>query len=773
MATLGPPNISSPFDVTKAIGGPSGAAGSVPGLDVPYKTKGIERKVQERIIEERWNQLFRYSFSIAQANSLGQVVNPVPFVPGFETNNIKLRIPPSSISISTQFASNVSATNGGILEENNGVVFRIITIQGSTGVFPDRVVVGQGEKPGFAAALLKNIFPGTVNAIGSVIDSVNAIKEAVVGPGEKELSPKVEEFKNTGYFQFWALHNFFVAYAELKKRTEGQDFRLLFNSPKDNISYVCTPILFDLRRDQTSPLLYRYNITLKAWDLGTPAIAIPVDVLDGVPQPENTSAIKAITNVLTASRQTINSARNVLNGVHSDLNAIMNIYTQGVLVLKDLVGLAEDVADFTDVFSANRNALITGPTNSFVASLNSLFGTNTGSIDEQESPFSSATTSSSIIGAGGELGDTTKKTTTPDGETDVSSKSANQNTAEGQLEQALLNPDFTSKEIDDFDDIPEVVLEQMDDKRDESEELTSGDIRDLSVDLQEVSDNFGESFGGADAVYSAAKGLPAPIDTDREPSEDDIINQVALQEAVCSFRASLGTGQIFTEQESDPYVQSNLNLDIEDQMPSPLSAIPIPFERGSTLERMAQKFLGDPNRAREIAILNNLRPPFIDETGFTKTIDGANGRSFVTEEDDRIVINQVIVLKGTGVSNSRRRILNIQSIGGTQIRIIVDGPDNLSIFAPGTNPFLDTRLPGSVGAGDTILIPNPTSPDEPVLIRQNSILERLTFAEKIFKIDLALDAEGKDLVVSPNGDVARSFGYDNALQALRLAVDDM
>jgi hypothetical protein len=60
-------------------------------------------------------------------------------------------------------------------------------------------------------------------------------------------------------------------------------------------------------------------------------------------------------------------------------------------------------------------------------------------------------------------------------------------------------------------------------------------------------------------------------------------------------------------------------------------------------------------------------------------------------------------------------------------------------------------------------------PSDP--IRPSALRDSLSVAEKTFKVDLALDSTGRVLAVSPNGDAAKSFGYDNAVQAIRLALE--
>jgi hypothetical protein len=819
---LGPLGI----DTTLSKGSLSDLAGPVVRLNgdasidvkTPYQvTPDLARKMQEQIKGDRWNGVgkdgaYRYSFSILKASPNGTSVPVKASIPGFNDSTVYLRIPPQNITISTQYAAQVSATNRGILEEHNGVVFRMINITGTTGVFPDRLTVGQDKSPGKDVNVIKNLFPNAYNSVKSALNSWEDVKNSVSGPPKRDLSPEDKQdnpdYTETGYYKFWVLHNFMVAYAEAKKAKDASDLRFVFNSPKDNISYVCTPISFDLKRNSAQPLLYNYTIILKCWDVAPLTVGVDqaIDVLEGVPSPDNIAAAKAITETLRTSRQTIAAANRVLSGVHSDISSIMNIYTQGVLLMKDLTGLADEVIDFIPQMVNNAETLLIGPTNSLIRELNSSSeSTNRSrlefdSVDEEESYQTSGTTKSSIQTAGQGVAEaraantniaqrasaasqlksdlssvdgisTRSSATTPDGETFPEPTSINRQTAVGRLDLLLSEEDFTSKSLEDFQDsISDEFQNDIEEAREEALQLTSGDIRDLVDDLQEVSNNFAESVGGGDEDYNSAYYLTEPEDTDRELTEDDIITQVGIQESIASFASTLGTGQIFEEREGDPFVNANVNLDINDQMYSPLSSIPVPFQRGGSLELLAQQYLGDPNRAREIHLLNHLRPPFIDEVGFTLNISSADGRTFIVTDASDLAIGQVVTISGTLIAPTRRRILNLEDFGD-QTRVTVDGPDNLSIYTPATNPYIEARLPGTVGPGDTVLIPSDIQPNTGVPTRPNEIEETMQHAEKVFKIDLLLDNDGKDLIVGANGDVGRSYGYTNALQALRLATE--
>jgi hypothetical protein len=68
-----------------------------------------------------------------------------------------------------------------------------------------------------------------------------------------------------------------------------------------------------------------------------------------------------------------------------------------------------------------------------------------------------------------------------------------------------------------------------------------------------------------------------------------------------------------------------------------------------------------------------------------------------------------------------------------------------------------------------ILIPSGQS-NRSVNGRQTSLNERLSHAEKVFKVDMALSDTG-DLAIGTDGDILKSYGYKNAVQAIQIALE--
>jgi hypothetical protein len=800
---------SSLSQVTSALGIPNPLAGTTPtNAKAPDSTpvntnppSDLSRKIQGFSTTQQqhnWNgggNEFPYFLKIAQVDPSGQVVNNNVSVPdsilsamGLQKDTFRFYIAPSSISIQNMFAVNVAATNQGVLEENNGLVFRMIQLAGTTGLLPAKTSRAKTTKPGVLAAA-QSLFPSTTAAISGLVQNAKSVAKAVVGGNDNDLSDinAKLDYTLTGWFQFWQMNNFLIAYSEFKKKQQGSGLRLIFGSSKDNIGYVVSPLSFTMRRDINNPLLYRYDIQFKAWDIVV-NLSVPKLPQADIPSPDSQAIIKSLTEVLTTSRQTIQSATNVLQGVSSDLLSVYNVYNQALLLYQDTAGLVTDVRTFFPTFIAQRQALLLNSDRNKSAVLSavndpSVRSGNTPEVTpaqalptfqkNQKTRNPSGDTTSTLSGLGVNTSSLTNSTTTPGGEQNSDpQKQSISPQADTLVSKALSTDGFKNLTIDKLD-IPAPIQAGIDSTREASQALTAGNVIDLTAKLQAISDNYSISLGSMDPVYASTYNVPSTSTAiHRAPTEDDIITAVALQESKTAFLSTLATGQFFLERDPDPFLTANQTVPTQDFLRTPTSSIAVPFQRGTTLDILAQQYLGDAKRTREIQVLNNLRAPYIDEVGFTQPILGPNGRTFVVTSIDNLVISQKITISSNSAVTTKRTILNIQNIGNSEWRITVDGNPNLSIYTPGSNPTLHAYLPGTVAPGDSILIPSDIVPDQFAAIRPTPLYDMLSNAEKVFLVDIALAGQdARDLSVSANGDVQLSYGYTNAAQALRLAVE--
>ena len=132
-----------------------------------------------------------------------------------------LPITPQMLRISDQFASNVSATMRGVVEEHNGVKFKTISASGSMGVWALKPTIGGVPK---SPSSLSSIFGGTANAFSNVLNDIKRTKNAFAGkhpasvtnalrPGSVTADSFVSEL-STGYYQALLMGQFLERYAE-------------------------------------------------------------------------------------------------------------------------------------------------------------------------------------------------------------------------------------------------------------------------------------------------------------------------------------------------------------------------------------------------------------------------------------------------------------------------------------------------------------------------------------------------------------------------------
>jgi hypothetical protein len=689
-------------------------------------------------------------------------------------SGIALDIPPQSLQFSNPFAINVSATNGGILEEHNGIVFRNITISGNTGVYVKRGSQISAEKS-TANKILTSLFPSALNAFGALSDQLkkfNGDKPVSVISGDND-----DMAVNGGAASFWRLHNFFIAYAELKKRKVNQNVRLVFGCPKDGIEYVCTPLSFDWKRSATDPLIYNYSIQLKAWDISN-SISIPTsDILSF--NPDDPNQVKDMLKKMIDARNTMLKAKNVLLGVNNDVGSVLNVFAQGIGVLKDASGVAYDVLDFPTLFKANVDSLIFGSAKALQSSLGNLrdkgderIGNISDFIDNitPHQPFKGAINNGVVTATG----------ISPTFASSKSSISMGKNSATGEGSKALASSqtlDAKSAYLKTMDSIPEAAADMTLDKLTIPDALqeeldtqianglntTSGEIRRMVSDLQNTSDNLSASIGLMDAQYAKTYGLPAPT-AGRAPTEDDIILMAAIQEAKQGMTETLATGELFVEQSPDPYLASRRFLSEDDDIPTPTSSYPITLNNKEDIQQLNKRILGDVNRWREIAILNDLRAPYIEQELQHVSFGSPSGRTVLVSDSSNLTINQMVTVSGS--FTTQRRIVNIEDLGGT-FRVTVDGIDNLTSINSTDNRLI-FRSNGTLGPGDTILIPSDETVDTQHF-RNTSLSVSIPNAEKVFEIDMAVDDRG-DFIVGPDNDIMRRYGYANAEQAIQIAL---
>jgi hypothetical protein len=185
------------------------------------------------------------------------------------------------------------------------------------------------------------------------------------------------------------------------------------------------------------------------------------------------------------------------------------------------------------------------------------------------------------------------------------------------------------------------------------------------------------------------------------------------------------------------------------------------------MEQIAARYLGDPDRWLEIATLNGLRSPYIDEDGFFYTLlSNADGRQFNISSNQNLFIGQKIVLSSLTQPQVTRRIIDIEKINATNYLITVDGLDNLDVFTTLDQAKVRAYLPGTVNSQDQIFVPSDLAASDTVLSRPVPATKGDPLVG-LSKIDWLLTDSG-DVATDAYGDFRLSFGITNLIQALKM-----
>jgi hypothetical protein len=179
-----------------------------------------------------------------------------------------LPITPQQLNITDQYAINTSATLRGIIEEHGGIRFKNITASGTMGVWPFRTEISHNES---SNSTLSALFGGTIESAGSVIGQFNRTINTITSshPANPPKTTRPESggggLVSTGYYCAMALQRFLEQYVEAKKDPNNAHWRLVFDIPKQNQSFVVTPVQFVWQQNANKPLEILYTMQFKAW----------------------------------------------------------------------------------------------------------------------------------------------------------------------------------------------------------------------------------------------------------------------------------------------------------------------------------------------------------------------------------------------------------------------------------------------------------------------------------------------------------------------------
>ena len=722
---------------------------------------------------DRWDQLFPYRIMVidsANGNSIvGGTVGAKISVIGsrsdatlsFKTLDnqwvFTLPITPQQLSITDQYAINTSASLKGVLEEHSGLRFKLISAAGTMGVWPSRESI---TDPPASPTVLESIFGGTIQNAQNVINqATRAISTAKSGsPNGKPTSKRPESSglaTSTAYYNANALQQFLEQYAIAKTKPENKSWRLVFDIPKKNESFVVTPLPFVWQQNANAPMKIDYSLQFKAWR----RIDLKQSVSTKKPEIESISPVtlQRVLNTITEARKVASASLNLIGAVRSDIDAPLEVLRQTALFVKDLAGVAVNAGDLPA-------QIIRDYASSIKSSLRSL-----------QDAISTTSSDPTLRNSMKELF----------GGTDTSEGLSLDAIKAGQLGQQaqniqILNPanNVFANPAENFslmDQVPVSSLSLTDVQQDEidqiiedSRNLTVDDIRQARDIILELTLQLSNNFGSGDQYFSDIYRRAAPKDRIQSMTlaEYDILN--TFYNVIQSYDLLTASTSIDDDnkQTSMEYVAG---LADDSGIPFSLTQakilVPVPF--GLTMEAISQRYLKDSQRWIEIATLNNLRDPYIDENGFQRSLlSNGSDRQITVDSIENMYIGQRVVLRSSTQPQSPRRILGIDRLSDTSFLITLDGLPNLDNFILADSAYLQAYLPGTINSQQKIFIPSdlPIPNDSNIAIPASAQSDPLS---GLSKVDLLLTDTG-DLAVNSYGDFRLSYGMTNIIQTLKI-----
>ncbi len=778
--------------------------------------------VYSKINPNSWDKYFPYQLLILEVDDKGKY-SQTPW-------RYTLPIPPQSLRVSMPTAETIQRTLTGYNEVHGGAPFRHISFNATTGIWPGRQTVASSTPTSPAESIfgaggaLQAISAGAVQlATGSPPRVANALTTSQFET--QDLA------KETGYYRFHQLREFIEGYIALKnlpgqlslgdkdagknqilKTFDPKKLRLGFCIWKDESVYLCTIKDFTYDRSTSNPLEYTYSMQLTASARVRPSFRGQSLGGETYSVSGPTSITKFLNRVAAVGKIVRNSQRLIALGLQGPLQTFTELARQTQAFIKDVGGIARTITDMPasfirDVvgemvavaqaglstganFTAANAARLAQVYKNLPIDIQAQFGqvrtdylTAAGGNNPQISPSGAAAYSnfndpefsairSQYPGAGQiqspyDTGDSpTFIDPTRDGRPVTNNQGIN-------VDDLLVDsPEFGDTDLSQLP-LSDVLQARLDEEITQSLNTTATDFRASVIQLQNASDLFVSEIGSWNAVYNETYGLPTPTSElkDPTPEELDVIFAVnELQIIMGSLIASLDSndGKVETAPGSMEYVaglaeRSGIAFRI------PTSKMAIPFPAGATLERIAAQYLNDANRWHEIATLNGLRSPYIDEVGFQRQLP-VNGDGSTVHLDDasNVGISQMVWLSSDTIKKEGRRVINIQQLAPTDWLITVDGAADLDRFTTADNARLNAFLPGTTNSNQSIFIPSEQPPnpfDEDLLaIPGIDIFDPLLRAAGVdFKVD-----DNFGLIISDECDFALAYGLQGIVQRVRV-----
>ena len=756
-----PPPSTPPF-LSPSI--PAGGAVNTSGTDQP-STSFQSLDVffaQSQIDGKCWSKYFPYQLVMLEPNGSGGYKI-------YDKEIFTLPISPGELQIRSPFAINLSVTLKGIVEEHNAAPLREISFSGTTGVLPGDSRESGVQKDDYG--ILGTVFAGTIAGAENFTSAFNGmVGKKTSGSNTSSILPD-NRLHTTGYYYFRRLDQFIERYVLIKKgmsaknlSTPHKSIRLAFTNWKEEAIWLITPRDWTWRKTAGDPHSYFYSFSATAWkrissfDNNFPYGLHSMYEQVGISKPDG---FQTALNTILSARDVVYGAKGVVEGFRGDINDhLLEPMREVTLLVKEAAGAARTLFDLPGNLRTDFQQTVTRCWGNLKDGFQTLSAKDGEDLEIQQAMGDQYRDSQS---------QTVNQTRLP---SDTSASPI------GKLfRDTFPKPSFfESIELHSLDTPPEIV----DAVQSEVSRVTSlerSDLIERSGRISSVSEQLANQMGAGSATYTRLIGSDSGSSantysgaTASDPLTDDQLDVLfALQRSVQVFDSLVATTKVDDSRipSAMEYVAALANsAQIPFSVPRSQYLAPVPL--GFSLETIANIYLGNPDRWSEIAILNGLRPPYIDEVGFTLEFltNGTSHQFFTVRNATDLFVGQNVRLYSNTVPITKHRIVSIETISENNFLITVDG-DPLDQLKTTDKATLQAYLPGTTNSEQLIYIPSmvPTAPS--IGVAPIPGIDALDHMVQKSGIDFLLTPSG-DLAMSSDGDLKLAYGLTNLVQACRL-----
>ncbi len=715
-----------------------------------------------------WSQYMPYQLVLVEAVPDGSDVR-------YKATKWRFTLPigPQSLDIDLPNATDVKATLTGITEIHGGAPFRMIQLSGTTGIVPTSLLPDLTDKN---TASSSRIFGGTIKAAQNLASAASG--GVVLPPNVNKLtlattlgasSDSIYE-RSTGYYQFALLRQFLESYIAIKSNTivptknldqnkiaqpynklDPRTVRLAFACWKDKAVYLCTLQNFRMSRSAANPMEYMYTLSLKAWgrvtlDQGFKSDLKNQNSLSNLSPSALQKAIQTVQQAIAVVSASIALVQAVVQDVTSVVNSVVNIMRTISSALKAVTGAIQTISDLPDTL---QNECLDPIRNQWRTLRNQWDG---------------------LTSEAGQAIDAAMSASQNQGQTNPAlsasvTKQIDFNAPAIQAAVQNMLSAFSPNQLQ----LPPSLAAAIKSEQQRVSQLSPADFAAMQDTIETFINDYTDLIGLSDPVYAELYGRPIKTPV-KEANSDDFNILYTLQD-VASILDGLSVSAPIPTSTSLPssidYI-AGLAEQSGIAFKTPTSKFAIPFPYGATLEGLAQQYLGNVNRWMEIAALNGLQAPWVDEEGLNlPLIVNADANTVIVSDASNLFLGQTVYLAANGTPRITRHIVAIDPVSIGYIIVTLDGTTSLTPFTVAAEAQLQFFTPNTVNSQKSLYIPSDQPSLQPFDTKDIPGVDQFDPLINLAGLALAVDNKN-DLIFSPSGRSQLAVGLQNVVQKVRL-----